>query len=331
MSRTARHSSNPVARPTRREFLHLAAAGGAVLLVNLRGCNWAGDDPADPAPGAVADRRLKGGTNVTFFVAADTHFGHPGINMLNAWQIGAMNSLPGTPLPGQLGGLVQPPRGVLIAGDLTENGRAAHWDTFVEHYGLTGTDAMLKYPVYECTGNHDRDPILFETVPGKVSQRHGNVVYSWDWDDVHIACLDVYPSTANVRWLKRDLARVGRKVPVVLYFHYSITGPFSDWWDSDEKRAFREAIDGYNIVGIFHGHYHYSMRYRWEGYDVYNVGAPRHRWHSFATVHITDTAMSVASWDWERRRWNWSHRKAINHPAESPTAISVPRAPPGPN
>lgn len=292
-----------------RSVLGAAAVVLAVLL--FMGCDFNGVGSADAEAMRLSPRQLTGGTDVTFFVAADTHFGHEGIDKLNARQIAAMNALPGTAMPAGAG-VVRNPLGVLIAGDLTDRGRSAQWQQFVEHYGLTGSDGLLNYPVYECTGNHDRKSFISRPVLDAVRKRHGDLVYSWDWGDVHLVCLDLYPDASNLRWLKRDLAKVGRTVPVVLYFHYSILGPYSDWWSAGEKEAFRKAIDGFNVIGIFHGHYHGSMRYKWRGYDVYNVGSPRHGRHSFAVVRVTDTTMAVASMNWGRTRWGWWHTKAIN-------------------
>ena len=41
----------------------------------------------------VVNRKRTGGTDVTFFVAADTHFGFEGIDAINQRQIAAMNVL----------------------------------------------------------------------------------------------------------------------------------------------------------------------------------------------------------------------------------------------
>lgn len=267
-----------------------------------------------PGQITVVQQPRLGGTDVTFFVAADTHLGAHNIEALNRIQIAAMNALPGRAYPLQLGGKVARPKGVLMAGDLTDNGRMSEWRTFVKLYGLTGRDALLKYPLYECTGNHDRIALLIRPVLDGVRKRHGRLEYSWDWQDVHIVCLDNYPDAATCRWLKRDLAAVGTLRPVVIYFHYPLKGPFSgpEWWRQSQKQAFGAAIDGYNVIGIFHGHYHGSLHYRWEGYDVYNVGSPRHSCHSFAVVRVTDSTMTVASWNWDYNRWAWTHSKPIN-------------------
>lgn len=290
-------------------------AGPVMLALVAAGCG---------GPGPIAtDREPAGRTDVTFFVAADTHFGFRNIAALNRAQIAAMNALPGTAYPARVGGVVAAPRGVLIAGDLTEGGTAAQWRQFAAHYGLTGAEGVLKYPVYEGTGNHDRDLIVLRPVLDGVRKRHGALTYSWDWHDLHVVCLDLYPNATNLRWLKRDLAAVGPKLPVVIYFHYSLLGPFSDWWSDREKEAFRRAIAPFNVVGIFHGHFHWSGHYRWAGYDVYNVGSPRHGWHSFAAARVTDTTMTVASWNWDRGRWQWAHRKQIRRGHEEGSSVIV--------
>jgi hypothetical protein len=282
-------------------------------LASLAGCggDLSGLSSVEPAP-AVSERALAGGTDVTFLVAADSHLGVEGIEALNRVQIAAMNALPGTPYPPQIGGSVGKPLGVLFAGDLTEHGSAAEWQLFETLYGLSGKEGLLKYPVFECSGNHDRPFLHLGQVTEKVRQRHGALTYSWDWGDLHVVCLDVYPTAANLRWLRGDLAAAGRRVPVVIYFHYSILGPFSDWWSEAEKEAFAKAIEGYNVVGIFHGHFHGSYHYQWKGLDVFNIGSPKWIYHRFLAVHVTDSAFTVAAWDWDRGRWDWSVVKAIN-------------------
>jgi hypothetical protein len=245
---------------------------------------------------------------VTFLVAADTHFGAEGLAERNRRQIEAMNSMPGREWPAPLGGVVGKPLGLLVCGDLTDRGRAEEWYEFVEHYGLDGTDGRIEFPVYEGTGNHDRPNPLFRPVLLAVAQRHGGLAYAFDFGDLRLVCLDEYPNAARLAWLEDELERVGRDRPVVIYFHFPFTGPYSDWWTDEEKTAFREAVRGYRIVGVFHGHYHGSGHYVWRGLDVYNVGSPRHRDWSFGVARWKDGRLAVASWDWRTGAWTWHHR-----------------------
>ena len=308
-----------------RALLSLAAlacvSGGLFLLVSFS-CDGQGQDLR------VADRARTGGLDVTFFVAADTHFGYKDIADANKIQIDHMNRLPGQPYPPGIGGRVGRPRGVLIAGDLTDTGKASEWRQFVAQYGLTGRDALLKYPVYEGTGNHDRWYSGFNTtITRKVRARHGDLYYTWNWGDLHLVCLDEAPTRTALNWLEKVLARIGRERPVVLFMHFPLAGRYSmsNWFGgSDEKARFGRLIQGFNVIGIFHGHFHGTGRYTWQGVDVYNVGSPKHSARSFAAVHVTDDRMTVAEWDWNpwRNAWVWHHSKRINRASK---AASQPR------
>ena len=118
------------------------------------------------------------------------------------------------------------------------------------------------------------------------------------------------------KYLQEQLAAVGKSTPVVLYFHYGLAGPYSDWWSQKEKEKFREVIQGHNILGIFHGHFHATAHYKWNGFDVYNVGSVRHGWHSFCVVRITDGYMITGSWNFGAGTWDWWHIKPVNGAAE---------------
>lgn len=300
---------------SRRDLLRrgVSAAAGASMLAVL-GCR----DDSMPRH-AIADRPRRGGTDVTFLVGADTHLGVSGIEARNRRQIDAMNRLPGRAWPGD-GDALGRPRAVILAGDLTENGKTGELEQYEALYGHDG-EGRLNWPVRSFAGNHDRYvPVWYlgiKPVHGMIRSRHGDLRYSWDWDDVHLAALGEYPDDAACRWLARDLAEAGRERPVVLLCHYGILGPYSDWWSDEEKAVFAEVIRPFNVVAIFHGHYHHSQHYTWRGHRVYNVGSPKHSMHSFAAVRITDDRLSVASYNWGRDQWQWTDRVEINQAAAS--------------
>ncbi len=274
-------------------------------------------------------RQRRGSMAVTFLATADTHFGYQvtasdedeglprtveearGIEKVHLEVIDDLNHIEGRPYPSALGGKVGKPRGLLIAGDLTEYGTPSAWARFEAYYGLTGKDGLLHYPVFETIGNHDKYFGFF--VKRRVAERHGSVRYSWDWQDLHIACLGEAPDDEDLAWLAKDLQAQGRDVGVVLYFHFPLKGPFSRNWfgDGDYREKLRTVIDGYRVLGIFHGHYHASGTYQWHGYDVYNLGSAKHRWQSFAVVQVTDERFTVASWNYQRKAWWWWHDKPI--------------------
>ncbi|MCE5279506.1 MAG: metallophosphoesterase [Planctomycetaceae bacterium] len=295
----------------------LIAAVVAVAIYGVPGCAArmlpASGSPPSPPPAGPRD--------VTLFVAADAHYGASmpngslSIDQLNQRQIDAMNTLSGRAWPGGAG-KVAPPRAVLMLGDMTDNGAPWQWNAFVRDYGRTGAEGLLKYPVYLCSGNHDRYTVFYWPVLQGIAQRHGSLIYAWDCSGVRMICLDRNPTAESCRWLAAELAAVGAARPVIIYFHYGLSGPYSgeEWWKQSDKDCFAAAVAGYNVIGVFHGHYHGSEHYVWRGLDVYNVGSPRHRTHSFAAVRVTDTTMTVASWDWSRQGWAWAYSKNISRP-----------------
>jgi len=305
---------HPRTRPAAAALAALATL--IALALALAGCN--GDAP----PPVVATTPRAGGLDVTFLVTADTHFGAEGLDETSGgWVdierfheriVDEMNTMAGRAWPAEVGGQVARPLGVLVAGDLTDGGRVEQWNRFNAFYGLTGEDGKLKLPVFETVGNHDGSQWSY--VAGRVARRHGASHYSWDWGDLHVACMGG-PDDAALKWLARDLAAVGRRRPVVLYFHYSILGPYSSgWWfgQGENRQRFAEAIGGFNVVAIFHGHFHGSGHYVWEGRDVYNVGSAKHGWKSFAVVHVTDDRLTVGLWNYAGGGWWWLHSKPIN-------------------
>jgi hypothetical protein len=253
---------------------------------------------------------------LTFFVASDSHFGAKGMDEQNRALVEQMNELPGTEYPPEIGGSVATPRGVLFLGDTTDNGLLEEFAQFEQVYGLTGRDGLLKYPIFEAIGNHDvnsESPIKEEA-----RRRHGGINYAWDWDDVRILCLDMYPDSRTRAFLARELDRRGPERPVILYFHYSLEGPYSDFWEQEDKDAFARTIEGYNVLAIFHGHEHRVGHYIWRGHPVFRPGAPRHSSHRFLAVRLGPRDLAVAAWDFDNRKWveSW--------------VVPVRRAPPGP-
>lgn len=109
--------------------------------------------------------------DITFFAMGDPQYGG-GSPDQNYFNITALNNFPGTPWPEDMpsaGTPVAKPRGVLVAGDLTQSGRDGRLEVnnqpgpnqlgqFISDYGLTGADGLLRFPVYEGYGNHDFDP-----------------------------------------------------------------------------------------------------------------------------------------------------------------------------
>jgi len=239
--------------------------------------------------------------SVTFFVASDSHFGAVGMDEMNRVLVQQMNEMPGTEYPPLIGGRVEKPRGVLFLGDTTDDGAPEEFAEFEKVYGLTGTEGLLKFPVFEAIGNHDVNSE--SPVKARVAQRHGGINYTWDWDELRFLCLDMYPDATTLEWLLGELKRAGQRRPLILYFHYSLEGPYSDFWEQQEKEQFARAIEGYNVLAIFHGHEHRMGHYVWRGREVFRPGAPRHFSHFFLVVRVGARELSVAAWDFDSKSW----------------------------
>lgn len=180
-------------------------------------------------------------------------------------------------------------RGILYAGDLTQNARfLREYQWYLDSFLGTGTDVDLSHFVYDGQGNHDfgglgesqiltelrnRDRSTIRTQYAEVGTPH----YSWDWHDVHFVQLNLMPADdaepgrpeldprGALSFLQNDLAmyvQTGR--PVVLIHHYGLDSfstaqsqpPPTWWWNPQQRTDYWNVIANYNVVGIFTGHVH---------------------------------------------------------------------------
>jgi hypothetical protein len=238
---------------------------------------------------------------LTFIVAGDSHFGAQGMQESNRRLIEHANQMKSRAYPAAIGGEVGELRGMLMMGDMTDWAQQDQWDQFKSLYGLTGKDGLLKMPVFEALGNHDIGAQYL--IEGLIKQRHGGLTYAWDWAGIRIICLGLYPGTAERQFLNKELTSLDKRRPIILYFHYAIEGPYSSDWTAEHKEAFGRLINGYNVLAIFHGHYHAPGHYRWRGFDVLRPGAPRHNSDTFMVVRVDGARFAAAWWHWGRGEW----------------------------
>lgn len=181
---------------------------------------------ANAAPGDITvPGTHRPGRDVTFIVTSDCHydaFENEDRNDRNRVTIREMNAITNVSWPEQLdGGPVQRPRGVLVLGDVIDDGdrilngkhqTPRQWRLFEADFGLDGRDGLINYPVYETWGNHDGPPVgkekngfsfqaqlkrrhLIRQQNGMISNLSPNGLHvSWDWDDVHFVQLGIYPA-----------------------------------------------------------------------------------------------------------------------------------------
>jgi hypothetical protein len=221
-------------------------------------------------------------------------------------------------------------RGVIMAGDIAQNGRDARevraneYAVFVDNYGLCG-NRTLRFPIFEGYGNHDFRSwanLLYGTehpVADSVSVRNPYRMglarqapgtdghYSWDWDSIRFINLNLAPSDqapvvegapAGCRdprdaltFLVDDLASVGTSRPVVIIHHYYPHASTFEW-DQAQIGTYAAAISGYNVIAILYGHSHGTGTGTWQGIPIFNLGSPYY-------LRITDDKLYAfdASWD----------------------------------
>jgi len=236
-------------------------------------------------------------------VVSDTHFGYSGNEEKNRALVAALGVLPTLRYPGH-GEVVGPVRGLLVAGDLTEWGNTSEWESFRAVYGLgSGERPGSPVPVFEVVGNHDmvHGPWLM----AEVEKRHpGKGGYSWDWEGVHLVGLGEAPDGPALDMLERDLTKVARDRPLVLFFHRPLAGPWlEDRPDAAARTRLAKLLAGREVLGIFHGHHHSRAHYVWQGYDVWKPGAVKGGAPELAVVRVQDDRFTVTTFDWRSRRF----------------------------
>jgi predicted phosphodiesterase len=210
---------------------------------------------------------------------------------------------------------VATPRALVITGDLTEWGKEDEWQRFLHFYGNspnTPSAAGLKVPVFEVVGNHDK--VHGPYVTDQVAARHGGKPYAFDLDDVHFVALGEAPDDDALAWLAKDLDRFEKNVPLVVYFHLAILGPWStgNWFgDGDYKERLGALLEGRCVAAIVHGHHHASGHYAWRGFEVYKPGAVKDNAHTFAVFHATGATLTVAYFDYDKDLWSWSEARDL--------------------
>ena len=163
--------------------------------------------------------------SVTFFITSDCHydaFENEDRNQRVHDTVLEMNKMTAHTWPAKLGGgAIQEPRGVLVLGDVIDDGdrllqgrhqTPVQYEAFEKDFGLDGTDGVLRFPVFEGWGNHDGPPVgkdkhgfSFQAhlkARNRVRMRKGLISnlsqnglhYSWDWGGIHFVQLNIYPA-----------------------------------------------------------------------------------------------------------------------------------------
>jgi len=257
--------------------------------------------------------RGPGETDITFIAFGDSQFGRGAVDK-NELHVRAINVVEETlDWQAEFFGFEEPVsriRGVIIAGDLTQNGVGNEYVQFANAYGLCG-NRDIRYPVFEGYGNHDYftwfnsgiDLAPEHPIADSVSVRNAyrsllvneapgtDGHYAWEWDNVHFVMLNLKASDVDpghpvpgarvprmaLEFLAADLAAhvdgTGKRVVVISHYGFS-SSHFPDWWTEEEAAAYYAAVEGYDVIAYIHGHKHATSVYTWNGLSIYNSGSP---------------------------------------------------------
>ncbi|MHC4062979.1 MAG: metallophosphoesterase family protein [Planctomycetota bacterium] len=247
-------------RPTRREFIKSAGAITALSAV-----------PVSTVKLALADSH----ENFTFAYISDAHIQHiKGAEFVRNWDRGLIRAVAET-------NLLQPkPDFVVFGGDLAQLAKKEELD-----HGAAML-AKLDYDVHYVMGEHDYYLDL-----GKYwSELFGPHYYSWDHKGVHFVVLNsilTYDEWTHERWptaeqrmlemagldnpngspfmvgeeqrawLSKDLEKVKKDTPVVVFSHSPIQKIYKGWnfWTEDAEEV-QALLQPFKNVTVVYGHVH---------------------------------------------------------------------------
>ena len=169
--------------------------------------------------------------------------------------------------------------------------------------------------VFFVPGNHDWDtrgvegvwpykyPYIIEFLLKTIDNQLGkdDYYYSFDIGNVHFACPGIYPADdegnpmewvaallygkkrlyvnrGSLEWLKNDLKNhTYPGQPIIIFFHYTLTGFASGGSKKSEKDAFENLIkdNNYNVKAIINGHSHFNDSNFWRGIWQINVSGDK--------------------------------------------------------
>ena len=229
---------------TRRDLLRLAGLGGVVFASNL-GCRSLGVG--------------EGEDDFYFVQLSDTHWGFNGPK-LNPDAGGTLKKAVAA-----VNGLQKRPDFVVFTGDLTHTTddpkeRRARMDGFRD----IANELRVK-TVYFMPGEHDAALDRGDAY----QEKFGALNYTFDHKGVHFIALDNVSDPgsavgdAQIKWLKADLARLGRKAPIVVLTHRPLFDLYPQWdWATKDGAAVIDVLMPYENVTVFYGHIHQENHHR---------------------------------------------------------------------
>lgn len=235
------------------------------------------------------------GADITFFGYSDCHFEVEYVSGVE--MVDRINNLPGTAYPPAIGGAVAVPKGIIMAGDLIDDGAVdakypTQWSNYRADFGVNG-EGRVKFPVYEGVGNHDMHPdqFMYDQVKARNEVRRGlgwltevspnGFHYAWDWDGIHFVNLNLFPGDIwrggadaygsvhdpkySLAFLKETLRKHvgGSGRPVVVTHHFRVID--ENWWTHSAADEYQKALQDYNVILVTTGHQGGGVNNLWRG------------------------------------------------------------------
>jgi len=212
--------------------------------------------------------------SLTFFGWSDQHVQTDGDGAHLIPAIDAMNKLPQTAYPANIGGKVGEPDFVIGLGDITEWPTRAARDTYKKLI-----TERLKFPSYDVAGNHDSGGLSpSPTIHDWLIERHGALSYTFDKKGVHfVALYSKYDESLNspaqpisedaLEYLRSKLLKVPAGTPIVVATHLCL--------DSiTNKDEFVDAFGKANVILVLGGHYHKASVNNYRGINFVQLPSP---------------------------------------------------------
>lgn len=281
------------------------------------------------AAATCADPANAEDVGLTFFGWSDQHVQTNGDGKHLLPAIEAMNSLPGTKYPVEIGGTMARPAFVLGCGDITEWPTAAAKNTFDELI-----TRRLDFASYDLVGNHDEGGNSpSETIKKWIVERHGALSYTFDRGGVHFVVLfSKYDESLNspaqpisreaLEFLRKDLASLAKSAPVIVAMHLC----FDAMTNRDE---FVDALGKANVILVLGGHYHKVRVDRFRGVNFVQLPSPAPDGpHEVTVIRVASDRLVAVPYDYENKTWSDDRSKVLDVPirgsVESPPASPSP-------
>ena len=270
MSKIKSKADNPAPNEDgidRRDFLECMAWAGMGMLWTISGGVLSSLSFAQVAAGASAPR---GGLH--FAQISDSHIGfskpaNPNVNATLQSAIAKINAMPSAPAF------------LLHTGDITHLAAADQFDTSEQLLKSAKTSQVFYVP-----GEHDVDRDegkLYRERYGKDTK--GDGWYSFNHSGIHfIGLVNVMKRETGglgtlgreqLEWLEKDVKRLPRSAPLVVFAHIPLWNVYPDWgWGTEDGAQALSYLKPFGSVTVLNGHIHQTMQ-KVEGNVMFHTAA----------------------------------------------------------